>query len=67
MMAITDIFEALTASDRPDKNGKTLREAITIMDGMRRDGDIDADLFDLFLRLYSQTVWRSISMAALRQ
>lgn len=49
MMAIADIFEALTASDRPYKKGKTLSEAIKIMDGMRRDGDIDPDLFNLFL------------------
>jgi HD-GYP domain-containing protein (c-di-GMP phosphodiesterase class II) len=49
MMAIANIFEALTASDRPYKKRKTLSEALTIMDGMRRDGDIDADLFDLFL------------------
>lgn len=49
IMAIADIFEALTASDRPYKKAKTLSEAITIMDGMRRDGDIDSDLFDLFL------------------
>jgi HD-GYP domain-containing protein (c-di-GMP phosphodiesterase class II) len=49
MMAIADIFEALTASDRPYKKAKTVSEAIKIMDLMRKDGDIDPDLFELFL------------------
>lgn len=50
MMAIADIFEALTAGDRPYKNGKTLSEAIRIMSFMKKDQHIDPDLFDLFLR-----------------
>jgi HD-GYP domain-containing protein (c-di-GMP phosphodiesterase class II) len=49
MMAIADIFEALTASDRPYKKAKTLSEAIRIMSFMRNDNHIDADLFELFL------------------
>ncbi|NES11251.1 HD domain-containing protein [Pseudomonas laurentiana] len=50
MMAIADIFEALTAVDRPYKQGKTLSEAIRIMGFMRKDQHIDAELFSLFLR-----------------
>ena len=50
MMAIADIFEALTAVDRPYKRGKTLSEAIRIMSLMKKDQHIDPDLFDLFLR-----------------
>lgn len=50
MMAIADIFEALTAVDRPYKKGKTLSEAIRIMSFMRKDAHIDPDLFELFLR-----------------
>ena len=50
MMAIADVFEALTASDRPYKKGKTLSEAIKIMSFMKKDKHIDPDLFDLFLR-----------------
>ena len=50
MMAIADIFEALTAVDRPYKKGKTLSEAIKIMSFMKKDQHIDADLFELFLR-----------------
>jgi HD-GYP domain-containing protein (c-di-GMP phosphodiesterase class II) len=49
MMAIADIFEALTAADRPYKKGKTLSEALKIMSFMRRDQHVDPDLFDLFL------------------
>ena len=49
MLAIADIFEALTAADRPYKKGKTLSEAIGIMGRMCRDRHIDAQLFELFL------------------
>ncbi|MGB5518887.1 MAG: HD domain-containing phosphohydrolase [Gammaproteobacteria bacterium] len=49
MMAIADIFEALTASDRPYKKAKTLSEAIRIMSAMSNDKHIDPDLFKLFL------------------
>jgi HD-GYP domain-containing protein (c-di-GMP phosphodiesterase class II) len=49
MMAIADIFEALTAVDRPYKKGKTLSEAIKIMGFMCKDQHIDPDLFALFL------------------
>ncbi len=49
IMAIADIFEALTAADRPYKTAKTLSEAIAIMSAMCRDRHIDADLFSLFL------------------
>ena len=50
MMAIADIFEALTAADRPYKPGKTLSESLAIMARMRQDSHIDPDLFALFLR-----------------
>jgi len=54
MMAIADIFEALTAADRPYKKGKTLSEALKIMGFMVKDGHIDAELYDLFL---TSRVW----------
>ncbi len=50
MLAIADIFEALTAVDRPYKKGKTLSEALTIMSRMQQEQHIDPDLFALFLR-----------------
>jgi HD-GYP domain-containing protein (c-di-GMP phosphodiesterase class II) len=54
IMAIADIFEALTASDRPYKKAKTLSESLRIMSFMRNDGHICPQLFDLFLssRIY---------------
>ena len=50
MMAIADIFEALTAVDRPYKKGKTLTESLNIMAGMCRGAHVDPDLFGLFVR-----------------
>jgi HD-GYP domain-containing protein (c-di-GMP phosphodiesterase class II) len=50
MMAIADIFEALTAADRPYKKAKSLSEAIKIMSFMKKDQHIDPDLFELFLK-----------------
>ncbi|MBF0420396.1 MAG: GAF domain-containing protein [Magnetococcales bacterium] len=50
IMAIADVFEALTATDRPYKEPKTLSQAIKIMSFMKKDGHIDPDLFELFLR-----------------
>ena len=49
IMAIADIFEALTARDRPYKKAKTLSESIRIMGFMLKDKHIDQDLFRLFL------------------
>jgi HD-GYP domain-containing protein (c-di-GMP phosphodiesterase class II) len=50
MMAIADIFEALTAKDRPYKKGKTLSESLEILGGFRQRDHIDPDLFDVFVR-----------------
>ncbi len=50
IMAIADIFEALTASDRPYKSSKTLSESVKILSFFKKDRHIDPDLFDLFLR-----------------
>ena len=49
IMAIADIFEALTASDRPYKQPKPLSVAIDILAKFKAEGHIDPDLFDLFL------------------
>ncbi|MBK6739012.1 MAG: hypothetical protein IPG64_14570 [Haliea sp.] len=50
ILAIADIFEALTASDRPYKKAKTVGEAIAIMHKMVLNKHIDRDCFELFLR-----------------
>jgi len=49
-MGIADIFEALTAKDRPYKKGKTLSESLEILGHMRLNNHVDPDLFDIFVR-----------------
>ena len=50
VMGIADIFEALTARDRPYKKGKTLTESLHILGKFKEGGHIDPDLFDVFIR-----------------
>ena len=50
MLGIADIFEALTAADRPYKQGMKLSQALAIMRRMADGGHIDPDLFAVFLR-----------------
>jgi len=50
VMGIADIFEALTAKDRPYKRGKTLSESLKILGKFATSGHIDPDLFDVFMR-----------------
>ena len=49
VMGIADIFEALTASDRPYKPGMKLSQAVSIMKNFKAIGHIDPDLFDIFI------------------
>ena len=49
IMAIADIFEALTAADRPYKKAKTLSESVKILYFMKKDKHVDPELFELFL------------------
>lgn len=49
VMAIADVFEALTASDRPYKSAKRLSESLRIMSFMARDGHLDPLLMRYFL------------------
>jgi len=50
VMGIADIFEALTAKDRPYKRGKTLSESLAILGRFKENGHIDPDLFEIFVR-----------------
>jgi hypothetical protein len=50
LMAIADIFEALSAADRPYKEAKKLSECLFIMGKMRENQHIDPDLFDIFIK-----------------
>jgi HD-GYP domain-containing protein (c-di-GMP phosphodiesterase class II) len=48
-MGVADIFEALTAKERPYKQGKTLSESLEILGKLKLSGHIDPDLFDVFI------------------
>lgn len=50
MLGIADIFEALTAVDRPYKPGMKVSKALEIMVRFKKSGHIDPDLFDVFMR-----------------
>jgi hypothetical protein len=50
VMGIADIFEALTAKDRPYKKGMTLTQSLGILGRMKLDNHVDPDLFEVFLR-----------------
>ncbi len=56
IIAIADIFEALTAKDRPYKKPMPVSQALKILGFMKKDGHIDGDMFDLFVRekIYSE-------------
>ncbi|HBN45965.1 MAG: HD domain-containing phosphohydrolase [Candidatus Marinimicrobia bacterium] len=62
-MAIADIFEALTAKDRPYKEGKTLSMAMRIMGFMKNDAHVDSQLFELFVqeKIYLQYAEKYLS------
>jgi HD-GYP domain-containing protein (c-di-GMP phosphodiesterase class II) len=50
IIAIADVFEALTAKDRPYRKGKTLSEALRMMELIVKDNQIDKDLFEFFIK-----------------
>ena len=49
MVAIADVFEALTANDRPYKKAMNLSKSLTILGNMKLEGHVDPDLFDVFM------------------
>lgn len=63
IMAVADVFEALTAADRPYKPGMTLSRALTILTGMVRDGHLDREVFELLL---DSGAWREYAERFLR-
>jgi HD-GYP domain-containing protein (c-di-GMP phosphodiesterase class II) len=62
MMAIADIFEALTSKDRPYKDPMKLSQALSIMNNMVGDEHIDPDIFAVFLK---QGVWKRYAQGCL--
>lgn len=59
MLAIADVFEALTADDRPYKPGKLLSESLNIMTNMVNENHLDRELFILFLQ---SGIWHDYAM-----
>jgi HD-GYP domain-containing protein (c-di-GMP phosphodiesterase class II) len=64
VMTLADIFEALTAADRPYKPPKTLSESLKIMAQMVRERHIDPEVFRFFLQ---SGVWRDYALQFLPQ
>ncbi len=50
IMAIADVFEALTAADRPYKQPKSLSASLKILGFMKKDQHVDPDLFQVFIQ-----------------
>lgn len=50
LLTILDVFEALTAQDRPYKPAMPVEKALDILDSMVREGAVDGELLDLFRR-----------------
>jgi len=50
IMSIADIFEALTAKDRPYRKAMSLSQALRVLGLMKEDNHIDPDIFDIFIR-----------------
>ena len=65
ILAVADVFEALTACDRPYKKAKTLSETLAIMGKMALDQHIDSELFRIFVRerIYLDYAQRFLSPA----
>ena len=57
ILALTDIFDALTAADRPYKKALPIDQSLKILGFMVKDGELDGDLLDLFIR---HRVWEMI-------
>jgi HD-GYP domain-containing protein (c-di-GMP phosphodiesterase class II) len=49
MMTISDIFDALGASDRPYKRAVSLDRSLQILERLVKSGELDADLFRIFI------------------
>ncbi|WP_368643077.1 HD domain-containing phosphohydrolase [Castellaniella ginsengisoli] len=63
IIALVDVFEALTAVDRPYKAPKTLSESLLIMASMCRSGHLDPELFQYFMR---SRVWQTYAQTYMR-
>lgn len=50
ILAILDVYEALTSPDRPYKEKKTVKEALIILEGEVKEGNLDEDIFEIFVK-----------------
>jgi len=57
ILALVDVFDALTASDRPYKKALPLEQALKILGFMVKDGELDGELLQL---LVEQQVWENV-------
>lgn len=57
ILALVDVFDALTADDRPYKKAMPLEQALKILGFMVKDGELDGELLDIFIR---NEVWGKI-------
>jgi len=62
-MALSDIYDALTASDRPYKKAMPPEKALDILAGDVKKGQLDNDLFDVFVQ---SRVWDLTSRGSAR-
>jgi HD-GYP domain-containing protein (c-di-GMP phosphodiesterase class II) len=59
MMTIADIYDALTATDRPYKKAIRVEDALDTLRDEQRSGALDGALLDLFIdaRVFERTDW----------
>ncbi|MGI5911883.1 MAG: HD domain-containing phosphohydrolase [Syntrophomonadaceae bacterium] len=57
ILALVDVFDALTADDRPYKKAMPLEQALKILGFMVKDGELDGELLEIFSRY---KVWEKI-------
>lgn len=58
ILALVDVFDALTADDRPYKKAMPLEQALKILGFMVKDGELDGELLDIFIKY---KIWEKIS------
>ncbi|MBK9973178.1 MAG: GAF domain-containing protein [Planctomycetes bacterium] len=63
LMAVADVFDSLTASDRPYKPAIPLERAIQILQAMAKDGDLDPEVVQLFERT---KIWEKLKLKVVR-
>jgi len=59
LMTIADIFDALAAADRPYKDSVSIEGALKILDQMAHDGEIDRQVYSLFVQAKIYEHWKT--------